>query len=67
LDLLHEQLGQSLEAGRPADLDLSSADLCDDGSDASDTHQQAFSTSMALMRRLLEDAQVFMPLSLPHV
>lgn len=58
LDALHEQLGQSLEAGRPADVHLSSPELCDDGSDPGERHQQAFTSSMALMRRLLEDAQV---------
>ncbi|CAB3376491.1 Hypothetical predicted protein [Cloeon dipterum] len=58
LDALHEQIGQSLEAGRPADVHLSNpSSVCDDGSEDGDRNQQAFSSSMALMRRLLEDAQ----------
>lgn len=58
LDALHEQLGQSHEAGRAADVHLSSPELCEDGCDPGERHQQAFTSSMALMRRLLEDAQV---------
>jgi hypothetical protein len=58
LDALHEQLGQSHEAGRPADVHLSSPELCEDGFDPGERHQLAVTSSMALMRRLLEDAQV---------